>query len=52
MFQSYNRYFIPELYVEFSVESYSKKIKIVDNDRCSFCNNEVETIEYVFTSHF
>lgn len=32
------------------VKSYLKKIKIVDNDICSFCNNEVETIEHVFTS--
>lgn len=27
---------------------YLKKIKIVDNDICFFCNNEVEIIEYVF----
>ena len=32
------------------VKSYLKKIKIVNNDTCSFCNNEVETIENVFTS--
>lgn len=32
------------------VKSYLKKIKIVDNDTCSFFNNEVETIEHVFTS--
>ena len=24
-----------------------KKIKIVDNDTCSFCNNEVETLHLV-----
>ena len=38
------------LYRLLPVKSYLKKIKIVDNDSCSFCNNEVETIEHVFTS--
>ena len=32
------------------VKAYLKKAKLVDNDTCTFCKSEVETIEHIFTS--